>query len=158
MARILVIYYSRSGNTGRMARLVAEGAREAGAQVKVVPVAKAKAADLLKCDGVLLGSPTYYGAMAAELKKFIDDSVKLHGRLVGKVGGAFSSCGVPGGGSETTVTGILQALLIHGMVVPGDVHGSHYGPVAVGKPDKRAERQCCRMGRLVAALAARLHG
>ena len=49
--------------------------------------------DLLKADGIILGSPTYYGTMAAEMKAFIDRSVKYHGKLEGKIGGAFSSGG-----------------------------------------------------------------
>jgi len=73
------------------------------------------------------GSPTDYGHMAAELKKFIDDSMKFHGKLSGKVGGAFASSANVGGGNETTVRSILDAWLIHGMIVEGTAHGDHYG-------------------------------
>lgn len=111
---------------------------------------------MLVADGVIIGSPTYYGTMAAEIKQFIDESVKHHGALVGKVGAAFSSAGGPGGGAETTVLDILKALLIHGMIVQGDSRGDHYGPTAVGRPDERAAKECRRCGQKVAQLVKRL--
>jgi NAD(P)H dehydrogenase (quinone) len=159
MAKILVCYYSRSGNTERMAEAVGEGAREvAGAEVDVLPVGKLTARDLLGYDAIAMGSPTYYGSMAAELKTLLDESVAFHGQLQGKVGGAFASSANVGGGNETTVMDILKALLIHGMVVPGRSDGDHYGPVAIGAPDERASKQCAAMGRVVAELAVKLHG
>lgn len=158
MAKVLIVYYSRSGNTKQMAELVAEGVRDTGAEVEVKAVADTPLEDLLAADGIIMGSPTYYGSMAGELKTYLDESVKLHGKLVGKVAGAFSSAGGPGGGNETTIMDILKALLIHGMIVPGNVSGDHYGPIAVGAPDKRSEKQCRVMGRIVGDLTKRLHG
>jgi NAD(P)H dehydrogenase (quinone) len=158
MVKVLIVYYSRTGNTEKMARHVATGVRKGGAEPIVKRVRDARIADLKRVAGVILGSPTYYGTLAAELKKFVDDSVALHGQLAGKVGGAFSSAGGPGGGSETAVLDMLKALLIHGMIVPGNVDGAHYGPTAVEAPDKLAADQCVRMGQLVAELAVKLHG
>jgi NAD(P)H dehydrogenase (quinone) len=100
----------------------------------------------------------YYGTMAAELKKLIDESVKHHGKLVGKVGGAFASSGGPGGGNETTVLDILKAQLVHGMIVQGDSGGDHYGPIAVGAPDERSRKECRKLGKRAAELAVRLGG
>ena len=157
MAKVLIVYYSRSGNTKKMAEFVAAGAKDvAGTEVDLRPVEQVTPDDLLAPDAVIMGSPVYYGTMAAELKALIDESVKHHGKLVGKVGGAFASSGGPGGGNETTVLDILKALLIHGMIVPGDHEGDHYGPIAVGAPDQRSEKECRRMGRRVAELAGRL--
>ncbi len=157
MAKVLIVYYSRSGNTRQMAEQVAAGAREvAGAEVDLRPVNEVKPDDLLAPDAVILGSPVYYGTMAAPLKQLIDESVKHHGKLAGKVGGAFTSSANVGGGNETTVLDLLKALLIHGMIVPGDAKGDHYGPVSVGKPDTRVNGECLRLGRRVAELAARL--
>ena len=159
MAKILVSYYSRTDHTRHMAELVGEGAAAEGeAKVDVKPVAEVKPDDLLGYDAIALGSPTYYGTMAAELKRLIDDSVAFHGQLAGKVGGAFTSSANVGGGNETTVMDILKALLIHGMVVQGTASGDHYGPVAVGDPDDRAAEECRKLGRQVAALAVKLHG
>ena len=159
MSKVLVAYYSRTGNTEKMAQAVAEGARrESGAKVDCRPVADLKPADLLAYDAVVLGSPTYYGTMAAEVKKLLDESVAFHGQLAGKVGGAFSSSANVGGGNETTVLDLLKALLIHGMVIQGSASGDHYGPVAVGAPDERAVKECNRLGQAVAALAVKLHG
>jgi len=156
MARVLVAYDSRTGHTARMAELVAEGAREAGADVELKKVGEVSPEELLDYDGIIAGSPTYYGLMSAPLKELFDRSVKFHGRLAGKVGGAFTSAANIGGGNETTILSILQAMLIHGMVVQGTPSGDHYGPVAISSPDQRAEDQSRALGRRVAELAAAL--
>ena len=158
MARILIVYYSRTGNTKAMAEAVAEGARQDGAEVVIKPVQECKAEELLDADGIIIGSPTYYGLMSAEIKQLLDDSVKFHGQLAGKVGAAFASSANVGGGNETTILAILQALLIHGMVVQGDSKGDHYGPVAIGSPDDRATSQCRTLGAKANSLARRLFG
>jgi NAD(P)H dehydrogenase (quinone) len=156
MARILVVYHSETGHTARMAQLAAEAAREAGAEVVVKPVGDASPDDLTGYDGIIVGSPTYYGLMSAPLKKLFDDSVKFHHQLAGKVGGAFTSSGNIGGGNETTILSILQAMLIHGMIVQGTSRGDHYGPVAIGAPDARAEAEARSLGRRVADLAEKV--
>jgi len=159
VAKILVTYYSRTGHTQQMAECVAEAAREvAGAEVDLRPVEQVSPDDLLGYDGIIIGSPVYYGTMAAEVKALIDKSVKHHGKLEGKVGGAFASSGGPGGGNETTILDILKALLIHGMIVKGEPNGDHYGPIAVGAPDERSRKECRKLGRSVATLAVRLFG
>lgn len=129
MPKVLIVYYSRTGNTKEMAELIAEGVRrEKDVEVEVKAVQDTKVEELLDFDGIVIGSPTYYGSMAAEVKKLIDDSNKFHGELEGKVGGAFSSSANIAGGNETTIMDILKALLIHGMVVQGTPNGDHYGP------------------------------
>jgi NAD(P)H dehydrogenase (quinone) len=114
--------------------------------------------DLLDYHGIIMGSPVYYGTMAAPLKALIDASVKHHGELEGKVGGAFSSSGVIGGGNETTVLDIIACLLVHGMVVRGVPKGPHYGPTCQGEPNETAQDQCEEYGRDVAELCVRLFG
>ncbi len=157
MAKMLVCYYSRSGNTEKMAQEVAAGAREVGSvSVELSPVSQVTPDALLDFDCIVIGSPVYYGTMAAEVKELIDKSVKHHGKLTGKVGGAFASSGGPGGGNETTVLDIVKALLIHGMIVQGDAEGDHYGPIAVGAPDERSRGECHRFGRRMAELSARV--
>ena len=86
MPKVLIVYYSRSGNTEAMAKLVAEGVELEGVEVECKKVADTSVDDLLAADGIILGSPTYYGTMAAEIKKLLDDSVRYHGKLDGKVG------------------------------------------------------------------------
>jgi len=154
--RILIIYSSKTGNTEKMAKYVEEGVKEEGVAVEVKKVENARPEDLLKADGIIVGSPTYYGQMSGELKSFFDESVKHHGKLEGKVGAAFASSGVLGGGNETTVLSILTALLIHGMVVQGDHVGGHYGAVSVGKPDKKQAQACKRLGQRTAKLVKML--
>jgi NAD(P)H dehydrogenase (quinone) len=94
--------------------------------------------------------------MAGPLKQLFDDVVSYHGRLDGKVGGAFSSAANIGGGNETTIMGIIEGMLISGMVVQGDPQGDHYGPVSIGKADERVRRQCTRRGRRIAELTRKL--
>ncbi|HCJ66019.1 MAG TPA: flavodoxin [Elusimicrobia bacterium] len=158
MAKVLIIYYSASGNTEEMAKMVKKGAETENVEVELKRVEQTNIEDLLEADGIIIGSPTYYGTLAAPIKKLIDESVKYHGELVGKVGGAFTSSANIGGGNETTIFSILEAFLIHGMVIQGAFDGDHYGPVSIGKPNKRAERECEELGRRVAELVLKLKG
>lgn len=156
MAKALVIYYSRTGNTKKMAECIAEGVKNEGAEVVIKDAKGVNAGELLKYDAIIIGSPTYYGSMAADIKKLLDDSVKFHGKLEGKVGAAFASSANVGGGNETTILDILNAMLIHGMIIQGDPQGDHYGPVAIGSPDSRSTKECVRLGEKVARLVKRL--
>lgn len=152
MAKVIVIYYSKSGNTKAMAELVKAGVAAQKIDVDLKEVSTVSADELINYDGIIVGSPTYYGSMAYQIKKLLDESVKFHGRLEGKIGGAFSSAANIGGGNETTILDILNAFLIHGMIVQGSYKGDHYGPVAIGAPDARAEKQCKALGERVAKL------
>ena len=157
MAKVLVIYHSRSGNTKKMADFITEGVRnEENVEVEEKPVQECRVEELLSADGIIIGSPTYYGSMASEVKKLLDDSIKFHGKLDGKIGGAFSSSGNIGGGNETTIMGVLKALLIHGMIVQGSPRGDHYGPVSVGEPDERSRELCIEYGQRIAKLVLRM--
>ena len=156
MPKILIAYYSRTGNTEKMARLIEEGVKAEKVDVAVKKIPGVAADELRGYDGVIIGSPTYYGSMAAEIKELLDKSVKFHGALTGKVGAAFSSAANIGGGNETTILDILNAFLIHGMVIQGDSKGDHYGPVSIGAPDARVEKQCKALGSKVAKLVKKL--
>ena len=156
MAKALIAYYSRSGNTQDMAELIAEGAKDKGVDVVVKKVQDVEPKELKGYDGIVIGSPTYYGSMAAEVKKLLDESVKFHGALDGKVGAAFSSAANIGGGNETTILDILNAMLIHGMIIQGDPMGDHYGSVSINEPDERAIRQCKRQGQRIAKLITQI--
>lgn len=156
MAKVLIIYYSRTGNTKKMADLVAEGLDKEGVEAQVKDVKDVSAGELLGYAAIIIGSPTYYGTMASEIKKLFDESVEFHGKLEGKIGAAFASSANVGGGNETTVLDILNAMLIHGMIIQGDYLGDHYGPVAVGAPDARSAKQCVRLAGRVARLVKRL--
>jgi NAD(P)H dehydrogenase (quinone) len=157
MVKMLIAYYSRTKHTYHMAEAVAAGARQVhDVEVAVLPIGQIEARLLMQYDAIIMGSPTYYGTMAAEVKQLFDESCAFHGQLAGKVGGAFSSSANIGGGNETTVLDILKAMLIHGMVIPGCHTGDHYGPVSVGDMDRRSEAQCVTLGKTCAELAVRL--
>ncbi len=156
--KILIVYHSMTGNTEKMARAVAEGAKSAGADVTVKKASEASSADLKAADGIIIGSPTYYGQMAAEVKKIFDNSSDVRGQLENKVGAAFTSSGSHDGGNQTTLLSILQAMLVHSMIVVGDpmASGGHYGVIAVGEPNKNALDACRQLGSRVANLAKKL--
>ena len=156
MPKALVIYYSRTGNTKKMAESVVEGIKKEEVEAIIKDVKDVEVDELLKYDALVIGSPTYYGTMAAEIKKLLDDSVKFHGKLEGKVGAAFASSANVAGGNETTILDILNAMLIHGMIIQGNPQGDHYGAVAIGAPDARATKECLRMGERLAKLVKKL--
>jgi len=154
MVRILVIYDSASGNTELMAQAVSKGAEGVSrAEVTLKKVDRVALEDMLNSHAIMIGSPTYYGLMSAKIKDLLDRSVKIHGKLEGKVGGAFTSSGGTASGAETTLLSIIEALLIHGMIVQGRHQGKHYGAAAVGKPNDRDLTICAELGRRTTELA-----
>jgi NAD(P)H dehydrogenase (quinone) len=155
MKTVLVVYHSRSGNTARMAEAVAEGAKNGGAEVVIKKVEEATLEDLVAADGIVFGAPTYFGTLSGEMKSFIDKSVRIRGKLENKVGAAFTSSGSLSGGNETTLISMIEAMLIHGMIIVGDPieTGGHYGAVAVGAPDAGALIACRKLGERVAKFA-----
>ncbi len=156
MAKAIVIYYSRTGNTKEMAEIIAKSMNETDLQTECKSVSDVRAQKLLDYDAIVVGSPTYYGHMAGPIKQLIDDTVEFHGKLDGKIGAAFSSSANIAGGNETTILGIIEAMLIAGCIVQGDPQGDHYGPVSIGKPDERVRRQCIRRGQRIAELTKKL--
>ena len=156
MAKAIVVYYSRTGHTKAMAEIIAASMNQSQLPTECKSVENVKAGDLLEYDAIVLGSPTYYGHMAAQIKLLIDETVTFHGKLDGKIGAAFSSAANIGGGNETAIMGMIEAMLIAGMVIQGDPKGDHYGPVSINKPDERVTKQCKRRGQRVAELTLKL--
>jgi NAD(P)H dehydrogenase (quinone) len=157
--KVLLVYDSKTGNTEKMALAVAKGAEQvSGVEVAVKKVKKMGLDDLLGADAVIMGSPTYFGQMSANLKALIDESVKVHKRLSGKVGAAFTSSGGTASGAETTLLSIVQAMLIHGMVISGHAAGRHYGVAVAGSPKTEDLESCEELGKEVAVLAKKLSG
>ena len=194
MAEILVLYYSRHGATAELARQVARGVESvpgARATLRTVPAVSpvtdateppvpaegppyATHDELRDCDGLLLGSPTRFGNMAAPLKYFLDGtaSLWLNGGLDRKPAGVFTSTGSMHGGQESTLLSMMLPLLHHGMYIVGlpftadalnrtRSGGTPYGAshfAATKGPDGAAltedERELARLlGRRVAELA-----
>ncbi|MEN9759504.1 MAG: hypothetical protein RL676_653 [Pseudomonadota bacterium] len=138
---VLVVYYSRYGGTRRLADAVCDGIHQVTgctARLRTVPPVSAvceatepaiptdgppyaEPKDLDECDGLVIGSPTRFGNMAAPLKYFIDQSLGqwLSGALIGKPGAAFTSTGSLHGGQEATLLSMMLPLLHHGMVLVG---------------------------------------
>ena len=199
MAKVLVLYYSMYGHVERMAAAVAEGARTGGAEVAVKRVAElmspeamaqagakteqaspiASPKELDQYDAIIIGCPTRYGRMPAQMAQFWDQTGGLwaKGALVGKVGSAFTSTATQHGGQETTLMAIHTMLFHQGMVLVGLPYaaagqmrldeitgGSPYGAttIAGGKGERQPsenELELARFqGRHVAGIAAKLAG
>ena len=159
--QVLIMYYSRTGNTKKLAEEIAKGVR----QVKEVtcaikPAGEVTKEDFLASDGIIAGSPVYFGTMAADLKRIFDEFVGLRRQMADKVGAAFVTGGHPTGGKETTLLSILEAFLIYGMIVVGDPleASGHYGVACVGAPDPTASQDAFKLGKRVANLVMKLHG
>ena len=195
MPEILVLYYSRTGKVAQLARLVARGVEEIDgmrARLRSVPPVAAVTeaaqppepddgapyatlADLDECAGLVLGSPTRFGNMAAPMKFFLDSTGVqwASGALAGKPAGVFTSTNTMHGGQESTLLSMMLPLLHHGMLIVGLPYtlpevtttrggGSPYGASHVGGPrgDNALdddERTLARaLGRRVAEVASRL--
>ncbi|MGF1642268.1 MAG: NAD(P)H:quinone oxidoreductase [Thiotrichales bacterium] len=195
MTNILILYYSRYGNTAEMARHIAHGVEEvdgACAVLRTVPAIStvceavepavptqgapyAELADLQECDGLILGSPTRFGNMAAPLKYFLDQTgnLWLAATLAGKPAGVFTSTASLHGGQETTLLSMMLPLLHHGMLIVGVPYseptllttrtgGTPYGPSHLAGTDSATgisqdEATLCKaLGRRIASLATQL--
>jgi NAD(P)H dehydrogenase (quinone) len=141
MAKILILFFSRNGATAEMANYIARGVEAvngAEAVLRTVPdvssvcektaesipshgATYATLEDLKQCDGLVLGSPTHFGNMAAPLKYFIDGTTEIwfSGSLIGKPACVFTSTGSMHGGQESTLLSMMLPLLHHGMLILG---------------------------------------
>lgn len=155
MVRILIVYDSKTGNTEKMAYAVAEGAKEAGAMVRILKAADARVEDLIEADAIILGSPTYFGSMSYRLKKLIDESSQIRGKLKDKVGAVFTSSDAIDGGNEMTLFSMISAMLIHGMIIVGDPleTGGHFGVVSIREPTGDKLNACKALGKRVVEVA-----
>jgi len=156
MVKALVCYFSKTGNVREMALVISDTLRLSGLEVTTKPVTETVVDELKEYDCIIIGSPTTYGSMSWPVKKLLDESVKLHGELVGKIGGAFTSCAFLGGGNESTLMGILKALLIHGMIIQGNPNKNYFGPVSLGAPNEQAKADCIAYAKNIAGVAKKL--
>jgi len=157
--QILILYYSKGGNTRKVAERVAEGIESiSGVKALLKSTQEVKKEDFVDSAGVIAGSPVYFGAMAWDLKRVFDEYVVVRRKMENKVGAAFATSGDPSGGKETTIISIIQCLLIYGMIVVGDPMEAtgHYGVACVGAPDERTSENARKLGRRVAELCKKL--
>ncbi|MCF8240352.1 MAG: flavodoxin domain-containing protein [Melioribacteraceae bacterium] len=155
MREVLVLYHSNSGNTKKMAAYVYQGVvKNPEVNGKLKSIEEAVAADIMKADGIALGSPTNMGILSWQMKKFWDEiGDELWGKVDGKIGCAFSSSGGWGGGNELTCQSLLTVLINYGFLVFGvtdyvaDKFTLHYGAVTAGEPREQKEIDACiRLG------------
>lgn len=124
--KISILYSSRTGKTERVANLIAEGVKRVeGIDVKLMKIDGVDKEFIESSDGIIFGTPTYYANMSWELKKWIDESSSFN--LEGKLGAAFSTANSIAGGADVALLGILNHLMVKGMLM-------YSGGVAFGKP------------------------
>jgi NAD(P)H dehydrogenase (quinone) len=157
--QVLILYYSKTGHTKRLAEEIAKGVGEVGGVACIVKsTADVTKDDFVASDGIIAGSPVYFGTMAAELKAVFDKFVGVRRKMEDKIGAAFATSGDTSGGKETTIMSIIQAFLIYGMIIVGDPLDAtgHYGVSCVGSPDKSASLNAALLGKRVASLVKQL--
>ncbi len=157
--QILVVYHSRTKNTQKVAEAVADGVKKEGVTCVLKSVSEVTNDDFLLSEGIIAGSPVYFGSMASEMKAVFDNLVKVRSKMGDKVGAAFATSADPSGGKETTIFSIIQAMLICGMIVVGDPLDAtgHYGVACVGAPDEKTLQHARKLGKRVALLVKRIH-
>jgi NAD(P)H dehydrogenase (quinone) len=157
--QVLILYYSKGGNTGKLAEAIARGVEKVeGVKALMKNTDEVTKEDFLSSQGVIAGSPVYFGTMSAGLKKVFDETITIRKKMEGKIGAAFATSHDPTGGKETTIMSILQAMLINGMIIVGDPMSAtgHYGLACAGAPDERTSENAMKLGARVAELAKKL--
>ena len=157
--QVLILYYSKGGNTKKMAESIGEGVQSVpGVQSLLKSTQEVTKDDFVHSAGLVAGSPCYFGVMAWDLKRVFDDFVGVRKKMENKIGAVFATSGDPSGGKETTMMSIIQCLLIYGMIVVGDPMDAtgHYGVACVGAPDEKAKENGRKLGRRVAELCKKL--
>ena len=159
--QILVLYFSKGGNTKKLAEAIIKGVESVdGIDGVLKHTDDVTKEDFVTSAGIIAGSPVYFGVMAAQLKKIFDEFVSIRRKMEGKIGAAFATAGDPSGGKETTMMSIIQAMLIYGMVIVGDPMSAtgHFGTACVGAPDSGSLENGMKLGQRVAELAKKLIG
>ena len=157
--KVLVTYFSKSGNTKKLAQMIAKGVKDVEKVDCILkPASKVTKDDFISSNGIIAGSPVYFGTMSAELKDMFDRFVGVRKKMGDKIGAAFVTSGDESGGKETTIMSIIQAFLIYGMIIVGDPLDAtgHYGVACIGAPDKETEKNAIKLGRRVANLVIKL--
>jgi NAD(P)H dehydrogenase (quinone) len=156
---VLILYYSKSGNTRKFAEIVAEGVKSiSGMDAVIKSTQEVTKDDFVNAAGIIAGSPVYFGVMAADLKRVFDEFVGVRKQMENKVGAAFATSGFWAGGNETTIMSIIQCLLIYGMIIVGDPMSAtgHYGAVSVAAPDEKSADTARKLGARVADLCKKI--
>ncbi len=156
---VLILYYSKSGNTRKFADVVAEGVKSiSGMDAVMKSTQEVTKDDFVNAAGIIAGSPVYFGVMAADLKRVFDEFVGVRKQMENKVGAAFATSGFWAGGNETTIMSIIQCLLIYGMIIVGDPMSAtgHYGAVSVAAPDEKSADTARKLGARVAELCKKI--
>ena len=157
---VLVLYYSKTGNTRKLAGQIAEGVNSVDGVASVLKsTQEVTKDDFLDSAGIIAGSPVYFGVMAADLKRVFDEFVGVRKKMENRVAAAFATSGALAGGNETTMMSIIQALLIYGMIVVGDPMSAtgHYGVACLGAPDETTADHARKLGVRVAELCKKLN-
>ncbi len=189
VVRVLILYYSKRGNTQKMARLMARGVESVEGCEAVLRTVESdlpdavspndvivSEQDMIDCDAMLIGSPSYFGNMASPLKKFIDTTGSLwfSGAMEGKPAGVFATASSLHGGQETTLINMMIPLLHFGMVIVGLPYSeksllytqsggspygaTHWAEIESNRSIDHNEKQLClAQGKRIARMAKKLN-
>ncbi|MGD9308970.1 MAG: NAD(P)H-dependent oxidoreductase [Desulfosarcina sp.] len=152
--------YSKGRNTRSLAEAIGEGVGQVeGVEAVLRHTRDVNKDDFVSTQGLIIGSPVYFGTMAAQLKQVLDDFVGVRRKMENKVGAAFTTSGDPTGGKLTTMLSIIQAMLIYGMIIVGDPLSAtgHYGTACVGAPNGEAQENGRKLGQRIAELVKQLN-
>jgi NAD(P)H dehydrogenase (quinone) len=158
--KVLILYYSKTGNTKKLAEEIVKGVEEVkDVDCILKSTSEVTKGDFITSDGIIAGSPVYFGTMAAPLKDVFDRFVGIRKQMEDKVGAAFATSGDETGGKETTIISIFQAFFIYGMIVVGDPLSAtgHYGVACIGEPDEETKSNSRKLGNRVATIIEKLH-
>jgi len=157
MPKVIVVYDSVKGSTEKLAHTIAEGLKQVdGLEVSVKKVDDVKCNDLIEYDGIALGSPTYFGLMSNKIKKLVDETYDIRGKLVGKVGLPFVTFGAVASGSDTALLSLVCAMLANGMIVQGDNKMWHFGIAVQRTMPSESLEYAKERGRLFGELVKKL--
>lgn len=156
--QILILYYSKGGNTAKLGQEIAKGVESTGINALIKSTQEVSKEDFKESSGIIAGSPVYCGGMAADLKRVFDEFVSVRKAMEDKVGAAFTTSAHHTGGKETTILSILQCMLIYGMIIVGDPLSAsgHYGVACLQAPDETAASDAFKLGARVADLCKKL--
>ncbi len=157
--QVLVVYFSRSGNTRKLAEAILAGVESVdGVNGLLKDTDGVTKEDFLNSEGIIAGSPVYFGGMASQLKDVFDKFVAVRQKMGDKIGACFATSGDPSGGKETTMLSIIQALMIYGMIIVGDPLDAtgHYGVSCTGAPDEKTLENARKLGKRVGMLAKKV--
>lgn len=158
--QVLIVYSSEHDNTKEMAERIAQGVEmvdDVKCLVKAIEFVTKE--DFIGSQGIIIGSPVYFGSMSGKTKAYIDGLWEIRTEMKNKVGAAFVTAANPASGADTAVLSILQTMLMSGMIIVGNTPDVHmqYGAVQIGSMDAKTALEASSLGQRVAETVKKIY-